>query len=138
MTYEDLLRKIAEENAGKKARKHPTDEEHRIQVACVRWFRCEYPEMRHQLFSVPNGGYRSPKTAAAMKEEGQLPGVSDLIFLRRSGTCGALLIEMKTPKGSQSDKQKEWQSLIEPAGYKYVVCHSLEEFQKEIEDYINH
>ena len=72
-----------------------------------------------------------------MKEEGQLAGVSDLIFLHRTKQYGALLIEMKTPKGKQSDKQEEWQALIEPEGYKYVVCHSLEEFQTEIETYLS-
>lgn len=131
-----MLRQMAEAKSGKKSRKRSTDPEHHIQVACVNWFRHQYAQMRHKLFSVPNGGYRSPKTAATMKEEGQLAGVSDLIFLHRNSQYGALLIEMKTPKGTQSDKQKEWQALIEPEGYKYVVCHSLEEFKTEIENYL--
>jgi len=135
--YLELLRRMAEEKGGKKSRKRPGDEEHQIQVACVHWFWYQHQNMRHKLFSVPNGGYRSPKTAAIMKEEGQLAGVSDLIFLHRTKQYGALLIEMKTPKGTQSDKQKAWQALIEPEGYKYVICHSLDEFKTEIQNYLS-
>ena len=45
-------------------------------------------------------------------------------------------IEMKTAKGRQSPDQKEWQAKVESKGYKYAVCHSLDEFINEIEDYL--
>jgi hypothetical protein len=48
-----------------------------------------FPTMRHNLFAVPNGGYRTKTTAALMKAEGQLSGVADLILLKRKGKCGA-------------------------------------------------
>ena len=58
-----------------KARK-PKDEEHRIQCACVRWFRLQYPQLNGRLFAVPNGGRRDATTAAKLKAEGVIAGVS--------------------------------------------------------------
>ncbi len=114
----------------------PRELEHNIQVACVRWFRYEYPDLSLNLFAVPNGGWRTETTAANLKAEGVIPGVSDLILLHKSGDYGALLIEMKTNKGRQSENQKAWQAHIIEFGYKYVVCRSLEDFIKEIKDYL--
>ena len=111
--------------------------EHRLQCACVRWFRLAYPQHHHNLFAVPNGGYRTPTTAAKIKAEGALPGVSDLILLIARGGYHGLLIEMKTDKGRQSEAQREWQRLIEADGYKYVVVRSIEEFIKVVNDYLN-
>lgn len=111
--------------------------EHRLQCACVRWFRLAYPQHHHNLFAVPNGGYRTPATAAKIKAEGALPGVSDLILLIARGDYHGLLIEMKTDKGRQSEAQREWQRKIEADGYKYVVVRSIEEFIKVVETYLN-
>lgn len=122
---------------GKTPRHSPRDLEHRLQCACVRWFRLAYPQHHHNLFAVPNGGYRTPATAAKIKAEGALPGVSDLILLIARGGYHGLLIEMKTDKGRQSEAQREWQRLIGADGYKYVVVRSIEEFIKVVNDYLN-
>lgn len=122
---------------GETLRRSPRDLEHRLQCACVRWFRLAYPQHRHNLFAVPNGGYRTPATAAKIKAEGALPGVSDLILLIARGGYHGLLIELKTDKGRQSEAQREWQRLIEADGYKYVVVRSIEEFIKVVEAYLN-
>lgn len=124
------------ELANKTKRKKYDDEEHRIQSACVRAFRYKYPKLRHNLFSVPNGGRRDKVTGAKLKAEGALAGVSDLIFLKSNRFYGALLIEMKTPKGRQQETQKEWERKITADGYKYVVCRSVSEFMQEIDDYL--
>lgn len=119
-------------------RKPPSDEEHRIQVSCVRWFRMKYPHLSPRLFAVPNGGRRDGITGARLKEEGVLAGVADLILLVPNADYHALLIEMKTPKGRQSDSQRAWQRAV--AGnddYLYVVCRSLEEFILEVEEYLS-
>ena len=117
-------------------RKRPSDEEHRIQCACVQWFRYQHPECRNNLFAVPNGGRRDKTTGAKMKAEGVLAGVADLILLKSNANHGALLIEMKTRIGRQADTQREWQRLIERDGYKYVVCRSLEDFIREVDTYL--
>lgn len=94
-----------------KQRKKPNDHEHRLQVACVRWFRLQYRNFAHALFAVPNGGRRDAITGAKMKAEGVLSGVSDLILLLPRGGYAALLIEMKIEKGIQSKSQKEWERM---------------------------
>ena len=113
------------------------DEEHRIQAACVRWFRYQYPSHRNSLFAVPNGGRRDAATGARLKDEGVLPGVSDLILLKPTPEHHALLIEMKTAKGRQSQSQKDWQQYVERDNYKYVVCHSFDEFRETVTAYMD-
>lgn len=117
-------------------KRHQNDLEHRIQVACVNWFRYAHHDMYGSLFAIGNGGKRDAVTGAKLKAEGVLAGVADLILLERNGKHNALAIEMKTPKGSQSPAQKEWQAYIETRGVKYVICRSLDEFIEEIESYI--
>lgn len=120
-----------------KTRKRPTDEEHRIQCACVRWFALQYPALRQRLFAVPNGGRRDATTASRLKAEGVVAGVSDLILLKSTRNYGALLIEMKTRSGRQSPLQKLWQKTVCADGeYKYVVCRSFDDFKREVDDYL--
>ena len=130
MTFDEMMQQQA------KTRRKPLDLEHKLQSACVRWYRLQYPKMKHNLFSVPNGGKRDAATGAKLKEEGALAGVADLIFLKSNRFYGALLIEMKTDEGKQSQHQKEWQQKITNDGYKYVIVRSLDEFQKEINQYL--
>lgn len=114
----------------------PRNLEHQLQSQCVRWFRLSYPSMTHNLFAVPNGGYRTKTTAALLKAEGQLSGVADLILLKRKGRCGALLLEAKVKGNYQSTNQKEWQKRIEADGYTYKVFHSLDEFADIVTNYL--
>ncbi len=123
--------------AGKnKSRKKYRNDEHKLQVSMVNWFRLQYPSMRHNLFAVPNGGRRDAATGRILKDEGVLAGVSDLILLKSNQHYGALLIETKTKKGTQRESQKEWESKITADGYKYVVVRSLDDFIKEVNDYL--
>lgn len=117
MTYEEYL----QEQNKKKSRRPPRDEEHRLQCDCVSWFCLQYPAWRGLLFAVPNGGRRD---------------VSDLLLLYPSGKYHALCVEMKTPKGRQSEVQKAWQRAVERAGYKYALCRSLADFITTIEKYL--
>lgn len=134
---ETLEQMLARTNASS-PRRHPGDEEHRLQVACVQWFHYQYPNHAHNLFAVPNGGKRDKVTAAKLKAEGALAGVADLILLIQSKGYGALLIEMKTSSGRQADSQKAWQKAIEKDGYKYVICRSISDFIKEVNSYMGH
>lgn len=116
-----------------------TKEEHSIQVACVTWFRYAYPELSKRLFAVPNGGRRDAVTGAKLKAEGVIAGVADLILLVPCKGFGALLVEMKTSKGKQSQAQKEWQKDVTSRDeYKYVVCHSFDEFRGAVKEYLNY
>lgn len=106
-----------------------------IQRQCVAWFRLQYPRYALLLVANANGGKRSPIEAAIMKGEGVTAGVADLTLYLPNSEYHGLLVEMKTDKGRQSPAQKIWQREVEKAGYKYVVCRSLDEFQCAIKDY---
>lgn len=121
---------------GQRTRRPPRNLEHALQSRCVRWFRLTHPNMVHNLFAVPNGGYRTKTTAAIMKAEGQLSGVADLILLKRKGKCGALLLEAKVKGNYQSSNQRLWQKLIEADGYEYRVFRTLEEFIGIVTEYL--
>ena len=129
--WEDVFGKEA------KVRRHPRNLEHGLQSRCVSWFRLQFPNRRHNLFAVPNGGYRTKTTAALLKDEGQLSGVADLILLVRKGTYGALLLEAKVKGNYQSSNQKLWQKMIEADGYEYRVFHTLEEFIEIVNEYLS-
>ena len=67
-----------------------------------------------------------------MRYEGVVRGVADLILLvPKKG-----FIEMKTPKGTQTEHQRTWQIEAETYRNKYVVCHSLQEFMNEVNAYL--
>jgi len=89
MTYEEMIKKAQ----SYKMRGKPKNDEHRIQSACVRWFRLKYPKLKNVLFAVPNGGRRDAITGARLKEEGATSGVSDLILLKSNRFYGGLCIE---------------------------------------------
>lgn len=114
------------------------NDEHKLQVRCVRWLRYNHSDLYKVLFAVPNGGIRDAVISAQLKAEGARAGVADLILLKANSKHGALCIEMKTPDGKQSAKQKEWQRDCETFGSgKYSICRSFEEFKQIIDDYIN-
>lgn len=131
MNFDDML---ALQN---KSRHKPKDEEHRLQVACVRWFSIQYPKLRNVLFAVPNGGRRDAVTGARLKAEGATAGVADLILLKCNRFYGALCLEMKTSTGRQSKEQRQWQKDAETNGAKYVVCRTLDGFISEVNNYLN-
>ena len=112
-------------------------EESNLQIACVRWFRYEYPQLAPLLFHVPNGGHRNTRHAVWLKKEGVQAGVADLILLYPSKTHASLCIEMKGKKGRLNSKQKEWGAHASQAGNRYVVCNSFEGFVSIIKSHLN-
>lgn len=136
LTFEAMLR-LAEKQNSKPKRKPYKHKEHDIQVACVSWFRREYPNLAKSLFAVPNGGKRDKIIGGQLKAEGALAGVLDLILLYPINGCGALLIEMKTEDGELSTNQKAWINHISQFGYICVLVRSLEEFQTVVRLYLD-
>lgn len=111
------------------------DDEHRLQCACVMWFRVVFPALSRRLVAIPNGGRRDAVTGARLKAEGVVAGVADLVLFVPRGSYGALCLEMKTKAGRQSQAQKEWAAALGD-DYKYCVCHSFEEFRTAINNYL--
>lgn len=110
--------------------------ESQIQKQCVAWFRQAYPTIEPLFFAVPNGGARNAWTAKIMKDEGVRAGVADLILQVPMNGFASLQIEMKTPTGKQSNSQRTYERLVTKMKSKYVVCRSLEDFQKAVREYL--
>ena len=64
-----------------------------------------------------------------------IPGESDLTLFMHGGKT--VFIEIKTPKGRQSQKQKHFQRIIESYGYKYIIMRSIEDARKFIAEVKN-
>jgi hypothetical protein len=116
--------------------------EHDIQVACVNWFREAYPRYQWLFLAIPNGAMLyGDKTRRAiqwkkLEAEGALPGAADLFLAVPSGELHGLWIEMKTPKGTQSEKQKKFGEHVKNVGYGYAMPKSVKEFIKVVESYL--
>lgn len=123
-----------------------------LQIACVKWFRLQYPAFWHLFFHPKNEAESSGKKIAINAAAGVVPGVPDLILALpsfREENIGdlsphkvfyhALGIELKYGHtNQQSAHQKEFQAYWDAAGYKYVLCRSLEEVMQQVNDYMQH
>lgn len=127
MKYDEFLK--LEEKKKTAPKRKPRHLEEPIQVACVKWFRLQYPKLI--IFAVPNGGSRNLYEAKNMKDAGVLKGVADLVIVGNNGRV--LFVEMKAGKNRQEDSQVLFQKKVENLGHKYIVCRSLEQFKKEVD-----
>jgi len=57
---------------------------------------------------------------------GSYPGLSDLVAVKDGRVVH---IEVKTPKGRQSDWQKRFQDRLEAAGGEYILARSVEDVE---------
>lgn len=116
-------------------KQHHAEPEHDLQVACVKWFRAKYNNIK--IWTNANGGKRDIKTASKMKAEGLLPGVPDLtIATARKGFHG-FYIEMKNgKKNNPTEDQKEMIKYLRSQGYKAEVVRSFDEFVNVVTEYL--
>jgi len=71
------------------------------------------------VYDATSKRYRSlPKYAVA--------GVSDIVVIRDGH---AIFLEVKAPKGTQSDNQKRFERYVSDAGATYAVVRSVEDVQ---------
>jgi len=100
--------------------------EHEEQRELVQWFRRTFPCVR--IFAIPNGGLRSPSTAARLKAEGVSSGVPDLCV-----PAWRLWIEMKRAKGGVvSPEQKDWIEYLESHNYWCIVGKGANDVKDKI------
>jgi Holliday junction resolvase len=57
---------------------------------------------------------------------GAYKGIPDLIAVKNGRV---LFIELKTPRGRQSDYQRKFQADLEAAGGEYVLCRGVDDLQ---------
>jgi len=130
--------------ANKKPLKSKPVTESVLQSQCVAWFRAQYPEI--VIFAIPNAAKRSFALAARMRKEGMVSGIPDLFIAKailrcNYGKCGkiyhGLFIELKRSKSEKpTDNQVYYLQKLKEAGYQTAVCHSFEEFQQTVNDYL--
>lgn len=109
--------------------------EDKLQAEIVKYFNNKYCLKHHKprfyIFSIPNGGNRNVVEAMKLQSTGLKAGVSDLIILKNNKT---IFVELKTYKGVQSEKQKEFEKIVKNLGFEYYLIRSLEQFIKEVCD----
>lgn len=64
-----------------------------------------------------------------------LPGEPDLTLFTKTGKT--IFIEIKTPTGRQSEKQRHFQKLVEGYGFRYVVMRSVEDAKRLLREVQN-
>jgi hypothetical protein len=101
------------------------NDEERLQRAVVQLLTLAYPALRWR--AIPNGEYRSPRTAGRLKAMGVQPGVADLHITLPGGLTG--WIELKSETGRQSEEQRNFEIAERADGAAYNVCRSLDEVQ---------
>ena len=110
-------------------------EESKIQSAIVKLLRYE----GYLVAAIPNGGERSKATGAILKREGVLAGHSDLnIYTGET----VIFVEVKTPKGTQSENQIKFEETVKKMGYQYLIWRSIDDcidwinLQNGLENYV--
>ncbi|WP_413113378.1 hypothetical protein [Thaumasiovibrio sp. DFM-14] len=112
-----------------------SNEEHYIQVRLFYTVEIELPDVYEVMFSIPNGGLRSKKTAGKLKAEGQRAGYPDIaIDTARAGYFGYRL-EVKTESGKMSATQKGWSKKLNKNGYLSETRYGFDDCMSGIRDY---
>jgi hypothetical protein len=117
-------------------------DEHSEQVAVVAYLQMSYPDVL--FWATPNGAMMGGGRAGAirmnaLKAEGLLPGVSDLILFEPRGGYAAMFLEMKRADGGSgaSENQLWFIRQVEKRGAFGIVCNGYDEAQVVIDDYLN-
>ena len=97
-----------------------------VQCAYFEWAR-RHPTAK-RAFAIPNGGARGKVTAAILKGEGVLAGVSDVLLPVPAHGAAGLWIEFKAPgKTSATTKeQRAWLEDMRSLGYHCCIADDAE------------
>lgn len=97
--------------------------EHSLQVAVVQHLIfCAAPRVCYM--AIPNGEYRSKRTAGRLKAAGVRAGAPDLLVIVNGRAYG---LELKADKGRQSPEQRSMEFEWTAAGGEYVVARGIDE-----------
>jgi len=110
--------------------------EAKLQEACVRYFRYQYPKLKDLYFAIPNGGSRHKLEAANLKRQGVLAGVPDTFLALAKGKYHGLWIEFKHGKNRLTSNQINVLSALIDEGYKTAVVYTFDEFVQTINIYL--
>lgn len=110
------------------------ESENRIQSKSFQYHWNKYPNERGLLCYNLNNS-RNEIDGNQNKGLGLIKGRADMTYYHPSET---VFLEFKTEDGKQSPMQKDWQSLVERNGFKYIVVRSFEQFKKLIDEKFDH
>lgn len=126
----------------------PASSEHKEQAAVMEWCRLHsglWPELDF-AFAIPNGaklpfrknrdGSRYSLEAIKLKQEGLLPGVSDIFIPAARGGFNGMFLEMKYGKNTVSDVQQVFIDAMKKYGYYAVPAWGYEQAVEIIKDYM--
>lgn len=107
-----------------------TASEFQDQCALVRALDRFKPHDMH-FHHIPNQQLGGVERGVFLKNMGRKRGAADLYFLRNGRT---LFLEMKTPKGVQSEAQEEFRESVVRGGAMYEITRSLDEAHAILRD----
>ena len=96
--------------------------EDQFQAATFRYINAAYPQWRKLVFHVPNESATSDQMRMVLKSKGVVPGIPDLICIDPIWA-----IELKMPKGTQSEPQKLIEQVWTEHGIPYTLCRTTAE-----------
>jgi len=98
--------------------------------------RKKHPALNN-MFRIPNGGQRTARQGARSKQEGERPGVPDLMLAWPVAPYHGFFIEMKKDeKEALKPEQEKWRGQLITAGYKHGVFWNWHQAAKEICAYL--
>lgn len=113
----------------------------RSAISLVRLIGMENGIDSRAIMHIPNGGQRNQVVAAKLKAQGTVAGYPDImVFLPRfvNSTsrflCG-LAMELKAWPNKPTEEQEEVHELLRLAGWRVVVCYSLDQVEEEARRY---
>lgn len=147
MNIEELRAKLNGTTEADKPHQKREQKESKLQIACVKWFRLQYPAFAKLLYHPKNeaDGAVTGKKIAINAAMGVVPGVPDLVLalpsckdIEQPEVYYSLGIELKFGKtNNPSINQKNFRMYWEEAGFKYSLCRSLEDFMETVKQYMN-
>ncbi len=96
--------------------------EDQFQAATFRYINANYPQWRKLVFHVPNESATSDQMRMVLKSKGVVPGIPDIVCMNPLWA-----IELKMPKGTQSDAQKLIEQVWTENGIPYALCRTTAE-----------
>lgn len=123
--------------AVKKAKANkPKISESQLQASFFKWFRLQYPQFYFNCFAIPNGGLRNKIVAAKLKREGATSGVWDVFLSVPNRGQNGMWIEFKVGYNKLTENQQDFKD-AQFTGYRFEVCHTLDEAVKAVKSYFS-
>jgi hypothetical protein len=104
-------------------------QEAEFQKACVKWYRLQYPKEANLLYMNHQNG-RSLNEQSRLKAMGLVAGVPDLTLLAQNSVH---FFELKVGNNKQTEKQVQFQSMVDVLGHGYYLIYELDMFMQIVD-----